>query len=196
MAEGPVVVATDSRRVAGAVGGIGVRAVLTNRAHTSGTERVAEVIEGPEYAGFDLIVNVQGDEPFVPAEAVGGALQRVIAGDEIGTAAGRLAAEDGADPNRVKVAVDANGRATTFSRSFISGSYHHRGVYAYRRDALLAWVRARPVAEEVNQRLEQLRPLALGLTIGVAVLNQPAPAGVDTEEDLHMADAYLTGAGV
>lgn len=196
MADGPVVVATDSRRVAGAVGGTGASVVLTQPGHVSGTDRVAEVIDRPEYAEFDLIVNVQGDEPFVPAEAVTGVIDRVIAGDDIGTAATLLMAQDAADPNRVKVAVDAGGRAISFSRSFIPGSHHHRGIYAYRRDALFAWVHAGPAPEEVAERLEQLRPLALGLTIGVAVLNDPAPAGIDTEEDLQMAEAYLTGVGV
>jgi 3-deoxy-manno-octulosonate cytidylyltransferase (CMP-KDO synthetase) len=156
---------------------------------------VAEVVDRPEYAEFDIIVNVQGDEPFVPAEAVTGAIDRVSGGDDIGTAGALLMAEHAADPNRVKVAVDAGGRAVSFSRSFMPGSHHHQGIYAYRREALLAWVRARPVPEEVAERLEQLRPLALGLNVGVAVLNEPAPPGIDTEEDLQMAEAYLTGVG-
>lgn len=187
--DGPVVVATDSRRVAGAVQGLGLDAVLTNPGHRSGTERVAEVILRPEYAGFDLVLNVQGDEPFVPSEAVHGALARVVSGDAIGTAAAPLAPEHASDPNRVKVSVDGNGHAVTFSRSPVPSSYHHIGAYAYRRDALLAWVRARPVPEEVVESLEQLRPLALGMTIGVAILDEETSPGIDTEDDLALAEA-------
>ncbi|MSR07485.1 MAG: 3-deoxy-manno-octulosonate cytidylyltransferase [Gemmatimonadetes bacterium] len=191
-----VVVATDSRRVAGAVQGLGVESVLTNHGHDSGTERVAEVIQRPEYADFDLIVNVQGDEPFIPSEAVHGALARVVSGDAIGTAAAPLAPEHAMDPNCVKVLVDGDGHVLSFSRSLIPSSLHHIGVYVYRRDALLAWVGAEPVAEETKQGLEQLRPLALGMNIGVAVLDEAAPPGIDTDEDLKTAQAYLTGVGV
>jgi 3-deoxy-manno-octulosonate cytidylyltransferase (CMP-KDO synthetase) len=197
--DGPVVVATDSRRVASAVQGLGADAVLTSPWHQSGTEHVAEVIRRPEYAGFGLVLNVQGDEPFVPPEAVHGALARVAAGDPIGTAAAPMPPEHASDSNRVKVVVDGSGHAVTFTRSpvpssprtLVPPSLTHIGVYAYRRDALLAWVAAEPVAQETSERLEQLRPLALGMTIGVAVLDHAVPSGIDTEEDLALADLCL-----
>lgn len=191
-----VVVATDSRRVAGAVRGLGVDAVLTNPGHGSGTERVAEVVLRPEYAGIDLVLNVQGDEPFIPSEAVHGALARVVSGDAIGTAAAPLASDHATDPSKVKVTVDGDGHVLSFSRSFVPSSLHHIGLYAYRRDSLLRWVDADPVPQEKAERLEQLRPLALGMSIGVALLDQEAPIGIDTEEDLKMAAAWLTGVGV
>ena len=114
-----LVVATDSTMVARVVELTGVRAVLTRDSHVTGTERVAEVAELPEYAGHDVIVNVQGDEPFLPRAALAGALGRVTAGDDIGTAAAPLPAENAADPARVKVVADREGRALYFSRAVI-----------------------------------------------------------------------------
>ena len=82
-----LVVATDSPKIMLVVEQAGFRAVLTSGTHETGTERVAEVAGLTEFAGFDLIVNVQGDEPFVPREAVTGAIARVRAGDDVGSAA-------------------------------------------------------------------------------------------------------------
>jgi 3-deoxy-manno-octulosonate cytidylyltransferase (CMP-KDO synthetase) len=114
-----LVVATDSEQVAAAAERAGVRAVLTHDGHLSGTDRVAEVADRPEFAGYDVVANVQGDEPFVPRDALAGALGRVDQGDEIGTAAAPLALELAADPARVKVVTDARGRALYFSRAVI-----------------------------------------------------------------------------
>ncbi|HSB53188.1 MAG TPA: NTP transferase domain-containing protein, partial [Gemmatimonadales bacterium] len=88
-----LVVATDSEQVAAAAARAGVRAVLTHDGHLSGTDRVAEVANRPEFAGYDVVANVQGDEPFVPRDALAGALGRVGVGDDIGTAAAPLAPE-------------------------------------------------------------------------------------------------------
>src|SRR5207237_4868705 len=108
---------------------------------------------------------------------------------------------DAADPARVKVVVDARGRALYFSRAPIpfdrdgtaSVRYHqHVGVYAYTREALERWVRLPPVPEERWERLEQLRPLLHGLPIGVALCAGLAAPGVDTADDLRYAEARLT----
>ena len=192
--DGPLVVATDDRRVVETVSGTGAHAVLTDPGHRSGTERVAEVARRAEFARFDIILNVQGDEPFVPAAAVTGALERVAGGDDIGTAAAPLAPGHAADPSKVKVTVDAGGHAVSFSRSFAPASLHHIGVYAYRRNALLDWVAAMPTAAETGERLEQLRPLALGMTIGVARIGHEVLPGIDTEDDLALAE-HSFGAG-
>jgi 3-deoxy-manno-octulosonate cytidylyltransferase (CMP-KDO synthetase) len=161
---------------------------------------VAEVLARPTYACADVVLNVQGDEPFVPAEAIRGALRRVIEGDPIGTAAAPLPPEQAGDPHRVKVAIDRNGHAVSFSRAPLlagegaSSEYlQHVGVYAYARGALLDWIRLKPVQAEATERLEQLRPLAHGMLIGVALLSQPALPGIDTEEDLRNAEAYVSG---
>lgn len=202
-----VVVATDSVEIADVVTSAGGDAVLTRADHVSGTDRVAEVARRPEFAGFDAIVNVQGDEPFVSADAIRGAIAVVVSGAApIGTVA---VADDPivlAASSVVKVVVADDGRALYFSRAAIPHLRdpgdaadlvvrdglvrRHVGVYAYTRDALLAWVALPVHALERVERLEQLRPLAHGLAIGVATVADAGAPGVDTEEDLARADAY------
>ena len=197
---GELVVATDDYRICDTVRQMGVQAVMTDSAHRSGTERIAEVLARAEYAKIDVVLNVQGDEPFVSEAAVRGALQRVEEGDQIGTAAVPIPPERAADPNRVKVVIDRNGRAIRFSRAPLLSSegasseyLQHIGVYAYTRRALLDWVRLVPVPDELSERLEQLRPLAHGMRLGVHVINEEALPGIDTEEDLATAEAHLSG---
>jgi 3-deoxy-manno-octulosonate cytidylyltransferase (CMP-KDO synthetase) len=195
-----LVVATDSERVAEVVRATGGRAVLTDPAHPSGTDRVAEVAAAPEFRGHDVVVNIQGDEPFLAREALAGALGRVADGDPIGTVAAPLAADEADEPSRVKVVTDARGRALYFSRAPIPAwrgegplparlYWQHLGVYAYTPAALARWAALAPTALEQAERLEQLRPLAHGMTIGVARLEWPALPGVDTPDDLRLAEA-------
>ena len=195
-----LVIATDAREIANVVERAGFEAVLTSERPQSGTERVAEVIANKPFSDFDLMLNVQGDEPLVALEALRGAVARVRAGDPIGTAAGSLEPALAKDPSRVKVVVDATGRAVYFSRAPIpfdrdgTGDvvYHqHVGVYAYTREALERWMRLPPVPEERWERLEQLRPLLHGMRIGVALFAGPAAPGVDTAEDLRAVEAVL-----
>ena len=197
-----LVVATDAGEIAAVVEQAGYEAVLTSREHRSGTERVAEVIADKAFEDFNLILNVQGDEPLVALAALRGAVGRVQGGDPVGTAAGRLEPALAADPNRVKVVVDARGRAVYFSRAPIPFDRdgrgdvvyrQHVGVYAYTREALERWVQLPAVPEERSERLEQLRPLLHGIPIGVALFDAPAAPGVDTAEDLRYAEAALTG---
>lgn len=194
------VVATDAREVVAVVEDAGFEAVLTSADHQSGTERASELIGMKAFKGFDLIVNVQGDEPLVALAALHGAVARVRAGDPIGTAAAPLEPALAPDPNRVKVVVDARGRALYFSRAAIPFDrdggggvvYHqHVGVYAYTREALERWVRLPAVPAERWERLEQLRPLVHGLPIGVALVPGPAAPGVDTAEDLAYTETQL-----
>jgi 3-deoxy-manno-octulosonate cytidylyltransferase (CMP-KDO synthetase) len=196
-----LVVATDSHMVAQVVERAGVRAILTHDGHLSGTDRVAEAVGRPEFAGFDVVANVQGDEPFLAREALAGAIERVAQGDDVGTAAAPLAPELADDPARVKVVTDARGRALYFSRAEIpyrrdpsdpaDGLYwQHLGLYVYARSALERWVAAPPSSAELAEKLEQLRALHLGLTIGVARLTDPALPGVDTADDLRRAEAH------
>jgi 3-deoxy-manno-octulosonate cytidylyltransferase (CMP-KDO synthetase) len=196
-----LVVATDVPMIAEVVERSGARAVLTDAGHRSGTDRVAEVARRGEFAGFDVVVNVQGDEPFVSREALTGALQRLELGDDVGTAAAPLDPALAADPSRVKVVTDARGRALYFSRAVIphrrdpsdrsEGLYwQHVGLYAYTRPALECWVSARPSLAEGAERLEQLRALHCGLAVGVTLLAEPALPGVDTPDDLRRAEAH------
>lgn len=197
-----LVVATEAGEVAQVVRQAGFTAELTSADHFTGTDRVAEVAGRPEYAGFEVIVNIQGDEPFLPRDAIAGAVARLGAGDDIGTAAVPLSPEHAADPGRVKVVTDLRGRALYFSRAVIphrrddqgpvpEGLYwQHLGIYAFGREALQAWVRHPPTSLELAERLEQLRALQHGLSIGVAHLTTTALPGVDTPDDLRRAEAH------
>jgi 3-deoxy-manno-octulosonate cytidylyltransferase (CMP-KDO synthetase) len=195
-----IVLATDSDRIVEATAPWNVETVMTSAAHESGTDRVAEVAGRPEYRAYDIVVNLQGDEPFLPASAVAGAIARVQQGDDIGTAAAPLEAHLRHDPARVKVVCDDRGRAMYFSRAPIpqvrdavdlsaTRWWQHLGVYAYRRDVLLAITRLTVTSLERAERLEQLRALAAGYAIGVAQLDEPVPPGIDTPEDLAAAEA-------
>ena len=196
-----LVVATDSARVVQAAEAAGVRGIMTASSHQTGTDRVAEVAARREFSAFDTVVNVQGDEPFLAREALAGALARVEQGDDVGTAAAPLAGDLAADPGRVKVVTDARGRALYFSRSVIphrreaadpsEGLYwQHLGIYSFTRGALARWVTLPPSPAEQAERLEQLRALHNGMTIGVARLQQPALPGIDTADDLRRAEAH------
>ncbi|HEX7018864.1 MAG TPA: 3-deoxy-manno-octulosonate cytidylyltransferase [Gemmatimonadaceae bacterium] len=200
------VVATDSEEVAQAVRAHGGHAVLTSSDHPSGTDRVAEVARRVEFASFDAVVNVQGDEPFVSTQAVERAAALVTAGRfPLATAAVRATAAILDDPNVVKVVAADDQRAMYFSRApipFLRDAsdaavqseriWQHLGIYAYTRAALEHWV-ALPVHPlEHIERLEQLRPLAAGVPIGVAVIDEPVRVGIDTEEDLERANRDWT----
>jgi 3-deoxy-manno-octulosonate cytidylyltransferase (CMP-KDO synthetase) len=195
-----LVVATDSTRVAEAVRGHQVRPLLTGSSHQTGTDRVAEVAGRPEFADFEVYLNIQGDEPFVSREALAGAVQQVSEGRDVGTAAAPLNPAQAADPNRVKVVTDAEGRALYFSRSVIphdrgssgasTGYWQHVGVYAYSREAIRRWATLTPAPAERAEQLEQLRALYHGMSIGVALLEHPVFPGIDTAEDLRRAEAH------
>jgi 3-deoxy-manno-octulosonate cytidylyltransferase (CMP-KDO synthetase) len=200
------VVATDAPEIAEVVRAAGAECVLTRDDHPSGTDRVAEVVARPEYAGFRAVVNVQGDEPFVSAEAVRGAVALVTSGAfPLGTAAVNAPPDILARPNAVKVVTADDGRAMYFSRAPIpwlrdAGDVgdaarrdalvrQHVGVYAYTPAALAEWVRLAPHPLELVERLEQLRPLAAGIAMGVAVVADAGAGGIDTEDDLVRANA-------
>jgi len=197
-----VVVATDAPEVARAVEDAGGVAVLTAAGHSSGTDRIAEVARHEAYRSFDVILNVQGDEPFVPGEGVQGALRMVAGGRfSLGTAAARAPHTILDEPSVVKVVCGDDGRALYFSRAGVpflrdSGDagmrtplvLQHLGIYAYKRAALEQWVSLPEHPLERVERLEQLRPLAAGLAMGVATIDTPPLVGVDTEDDLARAN--------
>ncbi len=204
-----VVVATDSPEVADAARAAGAQVAMTREDHPSGTDRVAEVANLSEFRGYDAFVNVQGDEPFVGGDAVRGALSQVTSGIfPLGTAACRAGSEILANPDVVKVVADSNGRALYFSRApipFLRDAAdrpvrdglvrQHLGIYAYTRDALNRWVSLPPHPLELTERLEQLRALADGMAIGVALVEQEQGVrGIDTEEDLVAANIRWSSA--
>jgi 3-deoxy-manno-octulosonate cytidylyltransferase (CMP-KDO synthetase) len=208
------VIATDHPDVAAAARDAGAECVITKAEHPSGTDRVAEVAARAEFAErrFDVILNVQGDEPFVAAEALTGAIAMVRnRGFPLGTVAIR---DDPAildQPSVVKVVCADDGRALYFSRAAIpfareraagvaahngddtfqlarSMIRRHVGVYAYTPAALAQWVALPPHPLERIERLEQLRPLAAGTAMGVALIDAPPEPSIDTEDDLERAN--------
>jgi len=187
-----LVVATDSTEIEAAVLEAGFEAILTSPHHPSGTDRVYEIVTRREFAGFDEILNAQGDAPFLALAAAAGALRQLRQDRDVGTAAERLDPADQLDRSRVKVVINPSGLAVTFSRSGIPGqsNWRHVGVYAYRRPALERLARAAPTAQELAHGLEQLRALELGLSIGVARLDESAGPAIDTLADLELAQAH------
>lgn len=193
-------VATDSEEIASVVRADGQAVVMTRADHASGTDRLAEAVEQLNLDDEGLIVNLQGDEPEMPA----GCLQQVAAlldanpSAEMATLWRPFAHEaEWRDPNVVKLVADSAGRALYFSRSPIphvraggwpqEGARAHIGLYAYRAGALRNWPRLPASELERFESLEQLRALAGGWTIRVARAEAEVPAGIDTPEDLEAA---------
>ena len=196
------VIATDHPDVAAAAKTAGAECVMTSPLHPSGTDRVAEVSGRPEYARYEVIVNIQGDEPFLPPAAVRGATAIVTEGRfTLGTAAAHATRETLGLPQVVKVVCATDGRALYFSRAPIPFLHddaeaaerdrlvrQHIGIYAYTAESLARWVALPPHALERVEGLEQLRPLAAGMPMGVATVTGSLAGGIDTEDDLHRAN--------
>lgn len=200
-------VATDSPEVRELCEALGAPVVMTRADHPSGTDRVAEVVERPEFRDFPVVVNVQGDEPLVREDHLQRAVELVRdEGWEVGTCAAPVFDPVAfRDPAVVKVARGGNGRALYFSRAAIphrrdgdpgerelaaAPFLRHMGVYAYQRTALLRWVSLPPSPLEEVERLEQLRALENGMRIGVALVDDASP-GVDTEADARAIEPLL-----
>ena len=203
-----VIVATDDERVANAVEASGYEAVMTSSHHQSGTDRIAEVAE--RLQEFQIVVNVQGDEPFIASETIDAAVDPLVGDLECGistTWEPMESADDVLSPDVVKIVVDENDRAVYFSRSPVPyprdavrqhGSLQqalknessllarfrkHTGLYVYRREVLLAMASWPQSELEVTESLEQLRALEHGVRIK-AIKASAASIGVDTVEDL------------
>ena len=198
---GDVVVAAGDAVIAAAVRAAAGRAVMTDPDLQSGSDRVLQALERLDPEGqCDVVVNLQGDMPFVDPAVVSAALG-VLAAEascDIATAIAPEASAAGqADPAVVKAVVslaegDPRGRALYFTRSQLYGEgpvWKHVGVYAYRRDALARFCAAPPSPLERREQLEQLRALELGLSIWAAVVDE-APISVDTPADLEAARAF------
>lgn len=200
-----VVVATDDERIVSAVARMGGVAVMTRPDHPSGTDRVAEVASRSK-AG--VVINIQGDEPLIDPELIDRLAQVMVEGFEweMATAATPIrSAEELQKPSVVKVVWGENGRAIYFSRSVIPfvrdvmpaglRYWRHIGIYAYRRAFLDRVVAAPPCLLEQAEKLEQLRALHLGARMKV-VETQEVGLGVDTPEDVGLAEAALRAAGL
>lgn len=212
---GRVIIATDSEPIAEAVQGFGGEAVMTRDDHHSGTDRLQEVAKTLQLDDSAIVVNVQGDEPLLPAGLI-----NQVAGLLEGAPDAAIATlcepitdpEELFNPNAVKVVMDKSGRALYFSRAPIpwdrdrfetdhrpdrvpetAGWYRHIGLYAYRVSLLHAFVGWPPAPLEQAESLEQLRALWHGARIQVGIAEQTPPAGVDTESDLERVRAQLAG---
>ena len=204
-----VVVATDDERIHRHVHDFGGKAVMTRADHATGTDRCAEV--AALFPDFDIVVNVQGDEPFIAPEQIVAAVRPLLLQSEkqISTLAKAITnREDIFNPNVVKVVIDKSGRAMYFSRSpipYLRGLpqekwpgdtvfYKHIGLYAFRRETLLELTALAPGFYEQAEALEQLRWLAAGYSIAVALTDRET-LGVDTPEDVAKALDFLNNAG-
>jgi 3-deoxy-manno-octulosonate cytidylyltransferase (CMP-KDO synthetase) len=199
-----VLVATDDARIAAAVRDFGGEVVMTSAAHQSGTDRIAEVAQALD---AEIVVNVQGDLPFLEAPMIAAALALMRAEPSLPMATLKSAIHEPAEllnPNVVKVVTDRNGYALYFSRSPLPYrrddgdlrraqgerevlGYRHIGLYVYRRDFLLTFARLAPTPLEQAERLEQLRALEWGFRIRVAETTDPVGIEVDTPADLERA---------
>ncbi len=205
------VVATDSEEVADVCRALGAPVEMTSGDHPSGTDRVAEVADRPEYRGYKYIANVQGDEPLLKEAHLRAAIDLVREkGWDVGTCATPLMADEARrDSSVVKVARAASGRALYFSRAPIPYKrdekpvgeelerepfLRHIGIYAYTRAALRDWVALAPSQLERLELLEQLRPLEAGLRIGVVIVGSADP-GVDTAADVLRMEEKLSQQG-
>ncbi len=193
-----IMVATDSEEIFNAVSSFGGRAVMTSSEHASGTDRAAEVAAS---LGYDIIVNVQGDEPLIRAEMIDSVVELL---EDERASLGTLARQTDdpleiQNPNVVKVVVDGEGFALYFSRAPIPyrkregtvPSYQHIGIYSYRREALMRLAGAEPTGLESAEGLEQLRALEHGMRIKVGVTEYKS-IGVDTPEDLEKVEKWLS----
>lgn len=206
-----IIVATDDVRIFDVVSELGFQAVMTRENHESGTERLAEVAEKLGWTDDTIIVNLQGDEPLLPAnyiEQVAHALaNQTQAG--IATLAAKIHESDEIfNPNAVKVVLDKNGYALYFSRAPIPWNratfastkeistelpyLRHIGLYAYTAGFLKKYCAWQSSPLEQIEALEQLRILWHGEKILVQTVDKTPPAGVDTIEDLHRVENIIT----
>lgn len=203
-----VVIATDDERIAEVAESFGANVCMTSAEHKSGTDRLAEVAFAKGWAEDKVIVNLQGDEPLMPAHLIDQCA--ALLDDEradVATLASPLQSKsDFENPNVVKAVTDVDGFALYFSRATIpfsrsdatddlarNAALHHHGIYAYRNNVLQKIVAADQSQLEIAEQLEQLRALSLGLKIKVGIPNVRPGPGVDTEENLREVEKQLSG---
>jgi 3-deoxy-manno-octulosonate cytidylyltransferase (CMP-KDO synthetase) len=208
-----VIVATDHAEIARVVEASGFEAIMTRSDHATGTDRLAEVARKHRFPVRHIVVNVQGDEPLIPPALIDGVAASLTShrAASIATACHPITrAAEFAHPNIVKVVLDNAGYALYFSRApipwardaFTQGirrlppampAYRHLGIYAYRCGFLSAFKKMRPAPLEQFEALEQLRALAYGHRICVAVTQAAPNPGVDTPQDLKRIQRHYRG---
>ncbi len=199
-------VATDDERIFNSVEAFGGKAVWTMATHKSGTDRCAEAAKKLENElNFDVVINVQGDEPFIKAEQIRQLMSCFENDTEIATLVKEIdSADELFNPNRPKVVLDSNQNALYFSRSpipYVRGEkennwllantfWAHIGMYAYKKEVLQQITQLNPGKLERVEALEQLRWLENGYRIKTAVTRFQS-IGIDTPEDLQLAAEWL-----
>lgn len=199
-----VVVATDDERIVDQVKSFGGNVILTRKDHINGTSRIAEVCE--TYTDYDVIVNIQGDEPLIEPDMINSIIDSFIEDNTIPMSTLKYKLTDMAEienPNAVKVVTDKNDFAIYFSRSVIpyprnlnmDNYYKHVGIYGYKRDFVMEYAKMESTPLELSESLEQLRVLENGYKI--KVLETPYKIiGVDTQEELERVREYITKNGL
>ena len=200
-------IATDDERIANTVYQFGGKVVMTNPNHQSGTDRCAEAASIIKKGiDFDVVINIQGDEPFVRQEQINSLMECFNDNEtDIATLIKKIDSPEVLfNPNRPKVIIDKNQNALLFSRStipYIRGKekdewlgshefYSHLGMYAYRVDVLKEITKLQPSSLELAESLEQLRWLENGYRIKTAITEFES-IGIDTPEDLEAAKEYI-----
>jgi 3-deoxy-manno-octulosonate cytidylyltransferase (CMP-KDO synthetase) len=200
-----VVVATDSPEIQAVCNEHGIECLLTSADHPTGTDRIAEVAQLLKLAGNALVVNVQGDEPLIPAALINQVAQTLADHAQCAISTVAVSISEIAEienPNVVKVVINQANEAMYFSRSVIpflrdaqvtqkTEYLRHLGIYAYRADFLQAYSKLEPAPPEQAEALEQLRALWNGYRIAVHTAAEAPPAGVDTPEDLERVRQLL-----
>jgi 3-deoxy-manno-octulosonate cytidylyltransferase (CMP-KDO synthetase) len=192
---GPVAVAAGDAEIVAAVEAAGGRAALTNPDLPSGSDRILAALREIDPAGaHDVVINLQGDMPFVAPQVLAACTALFANTDcDIATVvAPEASPADRANPDVVKAVLAPDGRALYFTRSTLYGEdpvWRHVGIYGYRREALERFNAAAPSPLERREKLEQLRALEMGLTIWAAVVDE-APISVDNPADLERARAH------
>jgi len=196
-----VMIATDDERIRSACQAFGADVEMTAMDHPTGTDRLAEVAARHDH---EVIVNVQGDEPLIEGFVIDTAIEALLRDDDAAMSTIVHRAEPAVfdDPNRVKVVVDANGIALYFSRAAIPFRrqdtgllpLQHVGLYVYRRDFLLEFVKLPRSPAEEAEELEQLRALENGYRILAPEVEGWASVPVDVPEDVPIVEAALLSA--
>lgn len=200
-----IIIAADDEKILDVAKAFGAEAILTRKDHESGTDRLAECVQLLGLDDNEIVVNLQGDEPFMPPTLVNLCAKTLAADTQapVSTLAVRMTdAADISNPNAVKVVVNRHGHALYFSRATIPFNrdnialdtrqyyFHHLGIYGYRVGFLKQYSQLAVSKLETLEKLEQLRILDYGEKIAVAIVDEKPPKGIDTEVDLQQARDY------
>ena len=192
-----ILVATDSEEIVDVCKSYSIEALLTSATHPTGTDRLSEVVQMLQLSKDEIIVNVQGDEPFIPPSMIDAVANALAKFPECAISTGAVKITDDLEsqsPHAVKVVQNIRGEALYFSRARIpyerdpklfSAPYlRHLGIYAYKVSFLQDFAHLPPAPIEQIEALEQLRALYNGYKIYVEVFDETPPPGIDTPEDL------------